>query len=167
MTLVLIIALVSVGLAIALAVRAAALPRLRTEESLGQIEAYGYRQPGAAEHSERKTSAARGDATRRASAGRTAERREAETQKLLLAAGAWNVAPASFVGYRMLAATASGLLIAWPLANVGVSLVVTAGAAAYAGFTGWRAPIVILKYARAAGSSGSRSSSRSSSTCWL
>jgi tight adherence protein C len=146
MTLALIIALGSVGFAIALAARAAALPRIRAEESLGQIEAYGYRQAGAAESSEQKPVLPKiarrlGDLLK----GGAAEKREAETRKLLMSAGVWNVEPASFVGYRMLAATASGLLFAWVLASRGSSMTLVIVLTTYAAIVGWIAPAMILK----------------------
>lgn len=146
MVLALIIAVLSVGLAIALAVRAAALPRMRAEESLGQIAAYGYRQ---ADH----TDAAEGEAFLPRLATRlgdmlrigAAEEREAKTRELLLAAGVWNVAPASFVGYRMLAATASGLVCAYLVASGGGSPVLVPLVGAYAAGMGWLAPLAILR----------------------
>ena len=145
MVLVLIIALLSVGLAIALAVRAAALPRIRAEESLGQIAAYGYRQTDAAEAEHQpflpRLATRLGDLLH----GDAAEQREAQTRQLLLAAGVWNVAPASFVGYRMLAGTASALLFAWLLMSAGASGIAVVAIGAYAAVIGWFAPLVILK----------------------
>ena len=143
----LIIALLSVGLAIALAVRAAALPRIRAEESLGQIAAYGYRQTAAAAETGERTpllprlASRLGDMLR----GGAAEEREAETRRLLLAAGVWNVDPASFVGYRILAATGSGLLFGWALASGGGSPLAVVAVGAYMGVMGWVAPVAILK----------------------
>jgi tight adherence protein C len=146
MELALIIALVSVALAIGLAVRAAALPRLRAEESLGQIEAYGYRQPNTADAAE-QTSWLPQLATRLGTRlrGGGAEQREADMRKLLLAAGVWNVAPASFIGYRMLAASACGFMVAWALVSAGSSPVLLVVLAGWAGAMGWIAPVVILK----------------------
>jgi tight adherence protein C len=146
MVLALIIALISVGLAIALAVRAAALPRIRAGEALGQIEAYGYAQPGMADAESRH--AVLPQFARRVSEmlrGGAAERREEETRKLLLAAGIWNTAPASFIGYRMLAATASSLVLAWLLINAGASALVVVILAGYAGIMGWFGPAAALK----------------------
>ncbi len=147
MVLALIVALVSVGLAVALAIRAAVAPRLRAEESLGQIEAYGYRQSADAAATSARTALMPRIATRLGDRlhGDAAERREAETRKLLLSAGVWNVNPASFVGYRMLAATASFLLPAWALGDAGASLVLVVGLAGYAGYMGWIVPVMLLK----------------------
>jgi tight adherence protein C len=141
-----IIAAISVGLAIALAVRAMALPRIRAEESLGQIEAYGYRQSGTVDTPDRASlipqlATRLGDLLRDGGA----EKRETDMRQLLLSAGVWNMAPGSFIGYRLLAATASALLLAWMLVSAGSSLVLVAIVAGYAGFIGWIAPVVILK----------------------
>ncbi len=147
MALALIISIVSVGLALALAARAIALPRIRTEESLGQIEAYGYRQPGAGDGSgERKAllpklAARLGDRLR----GSAAEKREAEAKQLLLSAGVWGMTPASFVGYRVLAGFGSAVFLGWTLTSGGASPVVVLFAAGYGGLIGWIAPLMLLK----------------------
>src|SRR3712207_6077899 len=101
----LIIGLLSAGMAVALVARGAILPRMRTAESLGQIEAYGCNQTAVAEIEQRASvfpdfAARLGDLIR----GDGAEKREAEAQRLLLSAGIWGVSPASFPGYRLLAA---------------------------------------------------------------
>jgi tight adherence protein C len=146
MELTLIIAAISVGFALALAVRAMALPRIRAEESLGQIEAYGYRQTGAVDAPQRTSlipqlATRLGDLLR----GGGAEKRQTDMEQLLLSAGLWKVAPGSFIGYRMLAATGAGLLVAWLVAGAGSSPILVVIAGGYAGFTGWIAPVVILK----------------------
>jgi len=145
MALALIIAIVSVGLALALAARAAALPRMRAEESLGQIEAYGYRQPSAADAE--RTAVLPKLATRLGALlhGSAAEKREADAKKLLLSAGLWNITPASFVGYRVLASFGLAVFLAWLVANAGSSAGLLLFMAVYGGLTGWFAPIFILK----------------------
>lgn len=145
MALALIIAIVSIGSALALAARAAALPRMRTEESLGQIEAYGYRQ-GATEASTRtallpKLAARVGGRLR----GGANEKREAEAKKLLLAAGLWGITPASFVGYRVLGGVAAAVLFGWLLASGGASAGLILFVVAYAAFIGWWGPTFVLK----------------------
>jgi tight adherence protein C len=141
----LIIALVSVGFAIALAVRAAALPRIRAEESLGQIEAYGYRAADA-EATERKPllphlASRLADLLR----GGAAEKRETDTRQLLLAAGVWNVEPATFVGYRMLAGAGLALVCFWAFISGGASPLAVLAVSLYAGGVGWVTPAIMLK----------------------
>jgi tight adherence protein C len=146
MTLALITAIVSVGLALALAARAIALPRMRAEESLGQIEAYGYRQPGDAEDSERTALLPRlAQRLGERMHGSGAERRERDARTLLLSAGIWGVSPASFMGYRALAAVSFGMVFGWLVSSGGASAGVVALAAGYAGVMGWVAPVPILK----------------------
>ena len=142
----LIIALLSAGLALALAARGAILPRIRAEESLGQIEAYGYNQAAAAEVAESTSvfpsfAARLGDMFR----GSGAERREEDARKLLLSAGIWGVNPATFIGYRMLAAVATAMVCTWLVigANSSTGLAVAVGA--YAAVVGWVTPVTYLK----------------------
>jgi tight adherence protein C len=146
MALALIIAIVSVGLALALAARAAALPRMRAEESLGQIEAYGYRQPGPSEQSER-TAVLPKLAARVAARlhGSAAEKREADAKDLLLSAGFWNITPATFVGYRVLASFGIAVFLAWVAASGGSSAGVVLFTALYGALVGWFTPIFVLK----------------------
>src|SRR5438034_11351461 len=106
MVLVLLLALVLIGAALALLMRAAKLPKLRTGESLTQISAYGFA----------------GEATADGPAGvavlphlagrlghalfhRSGEKRQAELRNLLLAAGWYRLTPATFLGYRLLGGT--------------------------------------------------------------
>ena len=146
MTLALIIAIVSVGSAFALAARAATLPRMRAEESLGQIEAYGYRQPSDAGESERTALLPRlAQRLGERMHGEGAELREQDARKLLLSAGIWGVSPASFVGYRVLAAFAAAILVGWTLSSGDASIAVVVLAAGYAGVMGWILPVTILK----------------------
>jgi tight adherence protein C len=146
MALALIIAIASIGLALALAARAATLPRLRTEESLGQIEAYGYRQTGVAEESGRTALLPRlAQRLGERMHGSAAEQREQDARKLLLSAGIWGVSPASFVGYRVLAAFAAAVLFGWLLSSGDASIALVVLVAAYAGVMGWIAPVAILK----------------------
>ena len=140
----LIIGFASAGLALALAARAAVLPRIRAEESLGQIEAYGYRQPDAEEDAVGllpKLAARLGARLH----GARADERNSEGLKLLLSAGVWGVTPATLVGYRLLSGTLTGVLIAWLLGSVGASPIVMLLLAAYAGYTGWALPVILLK----------------------
>ena len=146
MTIALIIAIASVGTALALVARAATMPRIRTEESLGQIEAYGYRQPGDANEPERTALLPRlAQRLGERMHGAAAEEREHDARKLLLSAGIWGVSPASFVGYRVLATFGAAVFSAWLLSNGDASPGVVLLIAAYAGVMGWIAPVAILK----------------------
>ena len=141
----LIIALASAGVAVFLAARGVALPRMRAEDSLGQIEAYGYNQPTAAGGAEDlallPTLASRIGLR---IGGEGAEARNAEARKLLLTAGIWDMTPATFVGYRVLSAVLSGTICVWLLASAGIAVPWTLLFTAYAGYVGWRLPAIVL-----------------------
>ena len=142
----LIIALLSAGMAIALAARGAILPRMRAEESLGQIEAYGYNQTEVSEAAERHALLP-GFATRLGELfrGEGAEKREAEAQRLLLSAGMWHVSPGTFMGYRLLAAVLTSFVCLWVVVQSGTSAGLAVAVGAYAGVVGWVSPVTYLK----------------------
>ena len=142
----LIIALLSAGMAIALVARGAVLPRMRAEESLGQIEAYGYRQTEVSDTAESQAllpgfAARLGDMLR----GEGAEKREAEAQRLLQSAGLWQVSPATFMGYRLLAAVATAFVCLWVVVQSGSAPGLAIAVGAYAGVVGWVSPVTYLK----------------------
>src|SRR5215212_9605870 len=121
MVLTLLIALALAGAAAALVMRAAVFGRIRTDENVGRIAAYGY-QPGTPDQPDRtpifpKFAELIGAALFR---GAPAER-QAELRKTILAAGAWNVTAPAVLGYRALAAVLltgfalwSGIGGGWP-----------------------------------------------------
>ncbi len=142
----LIIALLSAGMAIALAARGAILPRMRAEESLGQIEAYGYNQT-AIEGIDERTAILPGFAARLGTLvrGDRAEKREAEAQRLLLSAGIWSVSPGTFTGYRLLVAVAAAFVCLWMVLQSGSSVGLAFAVGAYASVIGWISPVTYLK----------------------
>ena len=142
----LIIALLSAGMAVALVARGAILPRMRAEESLGQIEAYGYNQAAVEELEGRQAvlpdfAARLGELFR----GEGAQKREAEAQRLLLSAGVWSVSPATFTGYRLLAAVATAFVCLWMVLQSGSSAGLAVAVGAYASVVGWISPVTYLK----------------------
>jgi tight adherence protein C len=142
----LIIALASAGVALVLVARGATLPRMRAEDSLGQIEAYGYRQTDApAEHAERQALmpvlAARIGARL---GGQGAEGRQAEARKLLLTAGIWDMTPMTLIGYRVLTAVLAGVICAWSFSSAGFGPLWAVVSMAYGGYVGWRLPAIML-----------------------
>ena len=148
MLLVLIVTLALAGIAFALAARAVALPRLRTGESLGQIDSYGY----AGRSDDPDWGAGTASAMHRLASRVGAlvfrdrlEEQEQETQKLLLAAGAWNTSPATFMGYRVLASVAAGAAFVWLTASGGSSPMVVMAGGPYAALMAWVAPGFVLK----------------------
>jgi len=123
----LIIALASAGVAVVLVLRGAALPRMRAEDSLGQIEAYGYNQVDAAGAPEGTQALIPAFAERIGArlGGQDAEARRAEARKLLLTAGIWDVTPTTLLGYRVLSGVVTAGVCAWLVSNAGVSVALT------------------------------------------
>lgn len=153
MLLILLATLVLAGIALALTARAVALPRLRTGESLGQIEAYGY--AGAATDPElgsRAASLAERIGTR---LGELVFRdalaeKEDEIRKLLLAAGRWDTSASTFMAYRLAAAVGLALAFVWVTLSNGSSPIMVVGGAAYAVVIAWVMPGFLLKRRAAA-----------------
>ena len=140
----LIIALASTGVAIVLLLRGAALPRMRAEDSLGQIEAYGYRQPDADQAERQPLMPALATRIGARLGGQDAEARQREARKLLLTAGIWDMTPAAFVGYRVLAAAVVGGVCAWGLSSSALAAPWVLIGTAYTGYVGWRLPVIVL-----------------------
>jgi tight adherence protein C len=146
MALILILALALTGASLALVARAALLPRMRTDDALTQIAAYGYARQAATDTTERsgllqQIAARVGTVVFRSSA----EQRDAEARKLLLSAGVWNTTPAALTGYRVLAAAASGTALLWLLSSGGVAPIFALAGSTYAVVLGWRLPVFVLK----------------------
>jgi tight adherence protein C len=145
MALLLIIGLFLIGAAGALLVRAAFLPRIRADRSVGRIAAYGYAGEVAAEAPDGDSLATRVIIAVGSIAERTgsSERRE-EVRKLLLAAGFWNTKAETVLGYRVLATMVLGTVMLWSTAgNWSPFLAVVA--TVYAAGIGWFGPIFLLK----------------------
>ena len=115
MVLVLLIGLVLSGSAVALAVRAAALPRVRANERLAAIEAYGFTAeaavPGVLVRQPPLEGMAQllGGPMLRRIPGLMPK----DLQRMLLRAGLYATAPETFVGYRVIAIAGCGALGFW------------------------------------------------------
>jgi tight adherence protein C len=147
MALVLILALFLAGMAVALVARAALLPRMRADRSVGRIAAYGYAGEGAAvEVPEREAlipriAAGIGEIFQRQG---TSERQN-ELRKRIRAAGLWEMNPATVLGYRVLATGILGLTVLWLTAKGGWSPFWVILATVYAVGIGWLGPMFALK----------------------
>jgi tight adherence protein C len=142
---VLIIALVLAGAALALVARAVLLPRLRTDQSLQRIGAYGWAGE-AAMHAPERTTLLPALAAKLGTIlpGGSGEGRQAEIRGLLLAAGVWNTKPATIVGYRVFSAIVSGGVVAWLAAGaISTPLAILGGL--YVAHVGWILPVFVLK----------------------
>jgi tight adherence protein C len=147
MLLILLLALGLAGIALALVARAAVLPRIRADENVGRIAAYGYQHgetPGAGPKRTPvfpKVAAWVGTTV----AGGALAKRQEELRKMLLSAGAWRTTPASVQGYRILLSVGVGALGLWVAAKQGWSPFIGIILAAYASGVGWITPLFLIK----------------------
>jgi tight adherence protein C len=143
------VGLLLIGGAVTLLVRAAAFPRLRAEETIAQITAYGYAQ-GASEGDEGRRSLL-GPLDQIASAigllfGRwLGFQRETHVRKRLIAAGLYRIDPRRLVGYQMLIGVGGALFAVWVLAAGNSSGFRTSLFAGFTGAVGWYFPLLVVK----------------------
>jgi tight adherence protein C len=133
--------------AVAFIVTAAAEPRARRTEHLGQIESYGYLGKSTGER--RKLELRRSlDELAAVIGTKAAQRlrnlREDELQRRLLAAGFYGVGPRQFLGYRVLLTFALPILMGWLLVLLGSPIVVTIIFVALTAFCGWLVPSFVI-----------------------
>src|SRR5215211_244272 len=146
MLLIALIALALVGAALALALRAVFFSRIRTEQSVGRIAAYGYGGQ-AVEHAPERSAVLPQLAGRVGIMlfGTKSVERQEKLREVIMAAGAWNTTPAMVLGYRALAATILGGTALWSGASAGWSPFIVVIFAGYAGAIGWIAPMFLLR----------------------
>jgi tight adherence protein C len=143
MLILLLLGLMLTGAAFALTARALAFGGLRRQETFAQITTYGFSARVLAQET-RERSGLRAVGNRLAAAvggpvlGLLDERRERELRTVLRSAGLYKTAPATFVGYRVLAGV---LLPTWLLLMNAASLGIRdIGLALFAGAMGWVLP---------------------------
>jgi tight adherence protein C len=146
MVLLLLIALGLAGVVMALLARAAVLPRIRADENVGRIAAYGYLGQSTAPAPERaplfpKLAARVGTLLSRGAPAK----HYAELRNTLLAAGAWRTSPATVQGYRAMLAVGLGGLALWAAAKGGWPPIVAVIVVSYGAATGWIVPLFLIK----------------------
>jgi tight adherence protein C len=136
--------IVLLGLAVALAARAAVMPRIRATARLGSLEAYGFTPTRdaapLAEPSGEGIAQRIGDlvAAHVTNVGDDALRRE------LMAAGMFKASPRALLGYRVLAALLMPGLVLWlGLGSVPPGLILAAAAVSLP--AGWMLPLTIVR----------------------
>jgi tight adherence protein C len=143
----LVVGLLLVGVAVALALRAAAMPRIGADRRLGQIGAYGF---GAADGEGASGAEPAGGVRRVAErlGGASAARfglDESGMRRDLMAAGMYSITPAEFIGYRLLGTGFLSLFLLWWTSSHGpltrVVLLTCIGVVA-----GWFGPAVYVKH---------------------
>ncbi|HEY3106443.1 MAG TPA: type II secretion system F family protein [Gaiellaceae bacterium] len=145
--LILLVGLFLAGAAVYLVAKAVAWPRMRTAETIAQIDSYGYsRSHGDA----KEQTAVRGAVDDIAGAiggvigKRFSSLREEELRNRLMSAGLYTTAPRKFLGYQTLAAVTFPAAWIWFAGTAGFSglFVIFGGIASV--FLGWKAPLVIV-----------------------
>jgi tight adherence protein C len=145
--LVLIIALILIGLAVALVTSAVLEPRIRRSENLSQIEAYGYTGVVDSERPARQTRATFDDLANWAGdlvANRILSIREDELQRDLISAGIYRISARKFIGYRALAAVALPIVLIWLFVVAGQSTLFIFFVAVVGFVAGWMVPMFVV-----------------------
>jgi tight adherence protein C len=146
--LILLVALFLVGVAFALVLRAALLPRLRTAETIETIEGYGYAAQQVEVTPGRGARAALDDVAGFVGAlvaRRFGSVREEQLRSELLAAGLYAMPPRRFLGYRILSVFTVPLAWIWLVATAGYPLLIAMLGLVVAVLAGWSAPLVIVR----------------------
>jgi tight adherence protein C len=136
------------GASVALVARGFAMPRLRTTQTLGHIDSYGF---GAQHVNAKPTGALRSALDEIASfVGGVAGRRfsglrEAELRNELVAAGLYATAPRKFLGYRVLSTLCVPAAGVWLGATSGFPAMFVVVVALFATLAGWTAPMTIVR----------------------
>jgi tight adherence protein C len=138
------LALVLLGLAASLLVRALAIGRTRVTATLGTITEYGYASAAPSEAAARSPIQATANRLGEALSGRISLDSE-KVRDQLLSAGIYRVNVRAFLGYRALAAMALGTVWLWLITVGGRSPVLGLVGAALAGSLGWYLPTYVVK----------------------
>lgn len=141
-------ALFLAGLAVALALRAVVMPRMRAVATVETIGAYGYAGHGAAGET---GTGVRGllDDVANLVGGLVARRfggvREAELRNELMAAGLYRMPPRRFLGYRILCTVCVPAAWTWVAVTSAMPAFMTALGTIAALLMGWVAPMTIVR----------------------
>ena len=145
--LILLVGLFLAGASVYLVARAVAMPRMRTAETIAQIDAYGYSRSQGEEGGSSVMKGALDDiagAVGGVIAGRFGQPREAQLRNRLMAAGLYTTAPRKFIGYQTLAALTFPAAWIWLARTADVSPGIVLPGLILAVFLGWRSPMVIV-----------------------
>ena len=142
----LILGLALIGAAVALTLRAVAIPRIAAVSRVGEIKAYGFGGELEAEADERGTAVDRAASSLGQVVARHSRHfKEAEIRHHLMTAGMYTTSPNTFLGYRVLSAITLPAAMLWLLTATGsggglVVLGVILGV-----FTGWSVPMSVVR----------------------
>jgi tight adherence protein C len=149
MTLFLLIGVALVGTAVALLARAIVMPRIRTNETLDRIPAYGFKGTNP------ETEEARGirialDGVAGTIGGLVAGRlgSEADLRNKLMSAGLYRTSPGKFIGYRVLSLVCVPAVWLWSSSVADFSGLIAVLGFVIAVLMGWTAPMSIVENRR-------------------
>jgi tight adherence protein C len=137
------------GASVALISRAVAMPRVRTAETMGQIDSYGYSR--ASGEGDGESGAVRGALDDIAGfvgglfSGRLGGVKEAELRNELMAAGLYVITPRKFLGYRVLCAVSVPITWLWLAVVSGFPPLLAIFGTFIAILAGWVAPMTIVR----------------------
>jgi len=143
MILVAVIALLLLGLAVALVTSAVLEPRIRRSENLSQIEAYGYAGRTLEQSAPRHNRATLDDLANWMGGlvgNRIVNLREDEVQRELISAGFYRITARKFIGYRALLAIILPVGLVWLLGLAGASAPALVLVAIVGFIAGWVLP---------------------------
>jgi len=136
------------GIAVALVLRAAFLPRLNTAETIETIDGYGYAAQLAEPAAGRGMRSALDDLAGLVGGlvgKRLGSIREDQLRKELMAAGIYTMPPGRFLGYRILSLVSVPAAWIWLVATAGIPTLMAAVGLLVAVFAGWSTPLVIVR----------------------
>ena len=145
MILALLLGLVLIGAAVALTMRALAMPRMAAATRVGEIKAYGFGGEIEVETDERGTALDRAAA----SVGQTVARhsrhfKETDIRQELMRAGMYTTSPNTFLGYRVLSSITLPFAMVWMLTAAGSGGGLVVLGAIFGVFTGWSLPMSVV-----------------------
>ena len=149
MTLFLVLGVVLAGTAVALVARALVMPRIRTNETLAQIPAYGFK--GTKNEAEESGGIRMAlDGVAGTIGGIVGGRLGSETdlRNKLMSAGLYRTSPRKFIGYRVLSLVCVPAAWLWSASVADLSGLITMFGLVIAVLAGWTAPLSIVENRR-------------------
>jgi tight adherence protein C len=143
----LLIGVVLAGAAVALTLRAAAMPRIAAAARVNEIKTYGFSGDADAEADDgRQTVVDKAAATIGQAVARHSSRfKENEVRQQLITAGLYTTAPLTFLGYRVLGAVVTPSALVWLLSAAGSAGIFVVAAGVLGVATGWSLPMSIVR----------------------
>src|SRR5215217_3341510 len=146
MILTVLVALALGGAAVALALRAVAMPRIAAASRIAEMQAYGFSQEGLPEIvPERRLIETAATVVGRVTSRFSSRFKEAEIRNQLMAAGLYTTAPMTFLGYRVLGTGLTFTTMLWLVSAGGTSGPRAILFPLLAGAAGWVLPMTIVR----------------------